>query len=94
MAMRGRKRPALIDASVLLELAGHAAMGAAVGLGFCLGLMFFDAFELKSMIADSVDPGSTAIVVAGTFMLAFAVGASLTGLVLTIVDRGERSADQ
>ena len=92
--MRGRKRQALINASILLELAGHAAMGAALGLGFCLGLMFFDAFELKSMIAASVDPRSTAIVLVGTFTLAFAVGASLTGLVITIVDRGERSADQ
>ena len=92
--MRGRKRQALTNASILLELAGHAAMGAALGLGFCLGLMFFDAFKLKSMIAASVDPRSTAIVLVGTFTLAFAVGASLTGLVMTIVDRGERSADQ
>jgi hypothetical protein len=92
--MRGRKRPALIDVSILLELAGHAAMGAALGLGFSLALMFFDAFGLKSLIAGSVDPGSTARVLVGTFTLVFAVGASLTGFVLTMVERGERSADQ
>lgn len=92
--MGGRKRPALIDASILLEMAGHAAMGAAVGLAFCLGLILFDAFELRSMIAGSLDPGSATIVIVGTFTLAFAVGASLTGLVLTIVERGERSGNQ
>ena len=92
--MHGRKRPALIDASILLELAGHAAMGAAVGLGFSLALMIFDAFGLKALIASSVDPRSTALVLVGTFTLAFAVGASLTGLVLTMVERGEHSADQ
>jgi hypothetical protein len=92
--MRGRKRPALIDASILLELAGHAAMGAALGLGFSLALFFFDVFGLKSLIAASADPRSTALVLVGTFTLAFAVGASLTGLVLTMVERAEHSADQ
>lgn len=92
--MGRRKRPALIDASMLLEVAGHAAMGAAVGLAFCLGLMVFDAFQLKATIAGSIDPGSTRVVIVGTFMMAFAVGASLTGLVLSILDRGERSADK
>ncbi len=92
--MRSRKRSASMNASALLEMAGHAAMGAALGLGFALALMFFEGFGLKPLIAHSVDPQWTAVVFAGTFTLVFAVGATLTGFVLTQMDKHEGSADQ
>ena len=92
--MRSRKRSVSIDASVVLETAGHAVMGAALGLGFSLVLMFFDRFGLKPLIAQAVDPQWTATVFAGTLTLAFAVGATLTGFVLTMMEKHKHPADQ
>ncbi len=92
--MRSPKGRVLIDASMVLALAGHAAMGLALGLGFSFSLIFFDTLGLKALIAHSVDPRSTTIVFAGIFALAFAVGATLTGLVLIMMEREKRSAGQ
>ena len=92
--MRSRKSSAILGPSFILQLAAHTAMGAALGLGFSLALLFFDVFKVGSLIAHCVDPQSSTIVFAGTFTLAFAVGATLTGFVLIMIDRDEHSRDQ
>ncbi len=92
--MRSRKHPTGLRASVALELAGHTAMGVALGLGFSLALVFFNTFKVGTLIAHSVDPGHATIIFAGTFTLAFAVGTTLTGFVLIMIDRDERSSRQ
>jgi hypothetical protein len=89
--MRSGKHPAKLGPSTVLELAVHTAMGAALGLGFSLALLFFDAFKIATLIAQSVDPHSSMIVFAGTFTLAFAVGATLTGFVLIMMGREKHS---
>ena len=89
--MRSGKHPAKLKPSIFLELAVHTAMGAALGLGFALALLVFDAFKVATLIAHGVDPQSSTIVFAGTFTLAFAVGATLTGFVLIMMDRDEHS---
>ena len=65
-----------------LELAGHAAMGAAMGLGFCLLLALTGWHDLANMIAHDAAPKVTAIMLIGFTSLMFAVGATLTGMVL------------
>jgi uncharacterized membrane protein YqjE len=88
--MPGRKRVPLIPPTLLVELAAHAAMGVAIGLAFALTLIFFDAFGLKVLIAHSIDPQWTRETFAGAITLIFAIGATLTGLVLTMMERSER----
>jgi hypothetical protein len=85
--MRKRKHFASMDVSLMLAMAGHAIMGAAIGLGFSFVLIFFDGFGLKPLITHAADPQWTAVVFVGTLMLVFAVGATLTGLVLTMMEK-------
>jgi uncharacterized membrane protein YqjE len=85
--MRRRKHFALMDLSLMLAMAGHAFMGAAIGLGFSFVLIFFDRFGLKPLIIHAADPQWTAVVFAGTMTLVFAVGSTLTGFVLTMMDK-------
>jgi hypothetical protein len=65
-----------------LELAGHAAMGTAMGLGFCFLLVLMGRPDLGSLIAHNAAPKVTAILLIGFTSLMFAVGATLTGMVL------------
>jgi hypothetical protein len=90
-SMRSRKHSTPFDPLIVLELAGHTAMGVALGLGLSLALMFFDAFGVRKLIAHSFDPQSSTIVFAGTFALAFAIGATLTGFILVMMERDKRS---
>jgi hypothetical protein len=90
MQMRGRKRFASITSSFLIELATHAAMGVAIGLGFALALVSFDGLGLKGLIARSVDPHSTTVVFVATITLAVAIGATLTGFILSMMDKSGR----
>ena len=83
--MRSRKRSALLDPAIVIEMASHAAMGVALGLGFALALTFTDAFGVASLIAHSREPGVTLTIFVGTSTLAFAVGATLTGFVFTMM---------
>ena len=71
---------------LVLELAVHAAMGTAMGLGFCLLLALTGRHDLASMIAHSAEPKSTAILLIGFTSLVFAVGATLTGMVLMTME--------
>jgi hypothetical protein len=71
-----------------LKLASHAAMGTAMGLSFCLLLVLMGRPDLASMIAHDATPKVTAIALIGFTSLMFAVGATLTGIVLMIVDEG------
>jgi hypothetical protein len=84
--MRPRKRSALLNPSIMLEMACHAAMGVALGLGFALALTFSDAFGIATLIAHSPEPRMTLTVFVGMFTLAFAIGATLTGFVFTMME--------
>lgn len=92
--MRNRKQSVAVARSMAFELAGHTAMGVALGLGFSLALIFFNAFKVGTLIAHCADPRTSAIVFAGTFTLAFAVGATLTGFVLIMMDRDQAGRHQ
>jgi hypothetical protein len=92
--MRSRKHSTAFESSIVLELAGHATMGVALGLGLSLALMFCDGFGVKGLIAHSIDPQFSKIVLSGTLTIAFAIGATLTGFVLVMLERDEHASGQ
>jgi len=65
----------------VLKLAGHTAMGVAMGLAFSLVLTIADPSGIITMINHSDAPGMTLVMFVGTIVLTFAIGATLTGLV-------------
>jgi hypothetical protein len=89
--MRPKKRPALIKASLLLELAGHAAMGVAVGLGFAFVVTHITASDIASLIDHSPTPAANLLTFVGTCATTFGIGATLTGLVITLTDDHDTS---
>jgi hypothetical protein len=84
--MRTRKPSAWIRPSVLLGLAGHTAMGIAMGLAFAFVLTLIDTIGVMALINHSADPKTTMLVFVGSFTLAFGVGATLTGLVFMMME--------
>jgi hypothetical protein len=83
-----RKTPNRSRGSLVLELAGHAAMGTAMGLAFCFLLLLTGRHDLVNMIAHNPQPKITAILLIGFTSLIFAVGATLTGMVLMTLEEG------
>jgi hypothetical protein len=81
--MRARKPPALLNPSMLLGVAGHTAMGVAMGLALAFVLTLIDAFGVMALIAHAK---TTMLVFVGSFTLAFGVGATLTGLVFMMME--------
>lgn len=84
------KRSALLNPTIVLELACHTVMGIALGLAFALALVFADAFGIATQIAQ----GSLRNMTLGTFVatstLAFAIGTTLTGFVFTLMHERDR----
>ena len=67
-------------------MAGHLGMGAALGslLGLCL--IRFNIAHIGEIIGDAFNPGETLAIFLGTLTLNFAIGAALTGFILTEMD--------
>jgi hypothetical protein len=81
-----RKTPNRGRVAFALKLASHAAMGTAMGLGFCFLLTLMGRPDLANMIAHNAAPKVTAIMLIGFTSLMFAVGATLTGMVLMTME--------
>lgn len=69
-----------------LKLAGHMAMGIALGLAFVMVLLRFGPAEITSVINSSAHPKATLMLFESAVVLSFAVGATLTGLVFMITE--------
>jgi len=82
--MRTKQRSKLASPSGLLELAGHTAMGVAMGLGFALMLVLIDPADIATLIAHGGSQATAVFV--GTLVLTFAIGATLTGAVLILTE--------
>jgi len=82
--MRRKKLSALTTASLLLELAGHGTMGVAVGLAFALLVTHIRGLGIATLISYSLDPTATLMMFAGGCATTFGIGATLTGLVITM----------
>src|SRR5262249_23552192 len=81
-----RGNPNRRGVSLAFELAGHAAMGTAMGLGFCFLLLLTGRQDLVDLIAHNPDPKFTAMLLIGFTSLLFAAGATLTGMVLMTLE--------
>lgn len=84
--MRPKKRSALIGVSLLVELASHAAMGVAVGLGFAFVIIHVTALDIATLINQSPAPAANLLSFVGTCATTFGIGATLTGLVITLTE--------
>jgi hypothetical protein len=84
--MRANKPPARRNPRIIRELAGHAAMGAALGLAFSFAMLLNDAFGLRTLISHGADARTITVIFVGTFTVALAVGATLTGFVFTMME--------
>ncbi len=84
--MRSKKRPALIDPSLLLELGGHAMMGVAVGLTFAFLVLHIPSLGIATLIGYSLDPAGTLLMFEGVCAIGFGLGATLTGLVVILTE--------
>jgi hypothetical protein len=81
-AMRAKQQ------SLISAVIGHFTMGVALGLGFALLISLIDRFGVRDLVAHSEAPFSTMSVIAGSFALMFGIGATLTGLLMTMEDDG------
>jgi hypothetical protein len=77
--------------SLALELASHAAMGVALGLGFCFALLLIAPASVGGLISDTDQPKVTAVMLVSFFALLFGAGATMTGIIFTTMDRADRS---
>jgi hypothetical protein len=72
--------------SLFNALLTHFLMGVALGLSLVLLLGLTDAFHVRDLIAKSGAPVQTTLILVTTYGLMFGIGATLTGLVLTLED--------
>jgi hypothetical protein len=84
--VRPKKLLALIKRSLLLEVASHAAMGVAVGLAFAFLLTHITAFGIATLISYSPASESAMLMFVGTCTMTFGIGATLTGLAITLTE--------
>ena len=78
--MRPKKRSALIKPSLLLEVASHTA----VGLAFAFLLTHITALGIATLINYSPAPDAVMLMFVGTCAITFGIGATLTGLAITL----------
>ena len=74
------------EKSLFNALLTHFLMGVALGLSLVLLLSLIDAFHVRDLIAKSGAPVQTMVMLVTTYALMFGIGATLTGLVLTLED--------
>jgi hypothetical protein len=82
--VRPKKRSALIKTSLLLEVTSHTAMGIAVGLAFAFLATHITALGI--LINYSPTPDVVMIMFVGTCAITFGIGATLTGLAITLTE--------
>ena len=84
-----RNKPRSSAASLALELAGHAAMGVALGLGFCFALLLLEPTSVAALVSHTDQPKTTAVMLVSFFALLFGAGATMTGIIFTTMDRAD-----
>jgi hypothetical protein len=86
-----RNKPQQPASSLALELASHAAMGVALGLSFCFALLLIEPASVAALIGHANQPRTSAVMLISFFALLFGVGATMTGIIFTTIDRADRS---
>src|SRR5258708_21454450 len=82
--VRPKKR--LIKLSLLLDVTSHTAMGIAVGLAFAFLATHITALGIATLINYSPTPDVVMIMFVGTCAITFVIGATLTGLAITLTE--------
>jgi hypothetical protein len=76
----------LIKPSLLLEVASHTAMGVAVGLAFAFLVTHVTALGIATLINYSPAPHAAMLIFVATCTITFGIGATLTGLAITLTE--------
>src|SRR6266478_2402923 len=84
--VRPKKRSALIKPSLLMEATSHTAMGVAVGLAFAFLVTHITALGIATLINYSPTPDAVMLMFVGTCAITFGIGATLTGLAITLTE--------
>jgi hypothetical protein len=84
--VRPKKRSAFIKPSLLLEATSHTAMGIAVGLAFAFLATHITALGIAILINYSPTPDAVMLMFVWTCAISFGVGATLTGLAITLTE--------
>jgi hypothetical protein len=84
--VRPKKRSALIKPSLLMEATSHTAMGVAVGLAFAFLVTHITALGIATLINYSPAPDAVMLMFVGTCAITFGIGATLTGLAITLTE--------
>jgi hypothetical protein len=84
--VRPKKRSALIKPSLLLEASSHTAMGVAVGLAFAFLITHITTLGIATLINYSPAPDAVMLMFVGTCGISFGIGATLTGLAITLTE--------
>ena len=79
-------KSSVCSTSIMIEMACHTVMGITLGLGFSFALALIDRSTRAVQIAHCSEPKTTTIILVSFFTLAFGVGATLTGFVLTMME--------
>jgi hypothetical protein len=81
-----KKQSALIKPSLLLQAMSHTAMGIAVGLAFAFLATHITAVGIATLINYSPTPDVVMMMFVGTCAITFGIGATLTGLAITLTE--------
>jgi hypothetical protein len=84
-----RKRSRSVKPSVLLEVASHTAMGMAVGLAFAFLAIHITPLGIATLISYSQAPDAVMLMFVGTCTIGFGIGATLTGLAITLTEKSD-----
>jgi hypothetical protein len=76
----------LINPSLLLEAISHTAMGVAVGLAFAFLATHITALGIATLINYSPTPDVVMTMFVVTCAITFGIGATLTGLAITLTE--------
>ena len=76
--------------SMFEALASYAVMGAALGGGLSLLLIWVPAIHVAGLIDHSLERWTTMLVVVGALMTTFGVDATLSGVLLLMIDDPKR----
>jgi hypothetical protein len=72
--------------SLLMEATSHTAMGVAVGLAFAFLVTHITALGIATLINYSLAPDAVMLMFVGTCAITFGIGATLTGLAITLTE--------
>jgi hypothetical protein len=84
--VRPKKRSALMKPSLLMEATSHTAMGVAVGLAFAFLVTHITSLGIATLINYSLAPDAVMLMFVGTCAITFGIGATLTGLAITLTE--------